>query len=92
MDASQRELAMELLEAIYGAGLGELVSEINIADTQNLTLTTRTGQVYRLGDRTDMATKLSLVAPVDAQLSAEGREPDVYKRQVQGPHSRGDRH
>lgn len=75
MDIRQRELAMELLEAIYGAGLGELVSEINIADTQNLTLTTRTGQVYRLGDRTNMATKLSLVAPVDAQLSAEGREP-----------------
>ncbi len=73
MDSSRRELAIELIDAVYQAGLGELIAEINMADTQNLTLRARSGQLYSLGDRTNLASKLSLMSPVDARLSAEGR-------------------
>lgn len=73
IEEGQRELAMGLIGAVYGAGIEAITAEIDMSDSQNISLKTRSGYIVMLGDRENMAQKLALVGPVEAQLRLDGR-------------------
>lgn len=71
--AENRLEAMQaVLDAIRGQGAMGLVSDFNVEDVNNLTLTTRTGLRVELGDASDMQSKILWMKSAATDLESRG--------------------
>ena len=70
--AGQIQAASRVLQALWNCGLQQQVSELNLADLDNLYLITNSGMMVVLGDESAMADKLTWMQAVTQQLAAEG--------------------
>ena len=70
--AGQIQAASRVLQALWNSGLQQQVSELNLADLDNLYLITNSGMMVVLGDESAMADKLTWMQAVTQQLAAEG--------------------
>lgn len=73
MDEQKRSQLGYIISGIGGAGVADMISEINVASLQNIYIVTRSGYVFRIGSTDDIEAKLKWIRPVEAQLRAEGR-------------------
>ena len=73
VDATRGDMLKTLLSAVESAGISGDISEINVANEQNLYCVMRGGLVFRLGDITNIESKLAWITPMQRQLLSEGR-------------------
>ena len=73
VDATRGDMLKTLLSAVESAGISGDISEINVANEQNLYCVMRGGLVFRLGDITNIENKLAWITPMQRQLLSEGR-------------------
>ena len=75
VDATRGDMLKTLLSAVESAGISGDISEINVANEQNLYCVMRGGLVFRLGDITNIESKLAWI-PAHAA-------PAFKRRQIQ---------
>ena len=73
VDATRGDMLKTLLSAVESAGISGDIGEINVANEQNLYCVMRGGLVFRLGDITNIESKLAWITPMQRQLLSEGR-------------------
>ena len=73
VDATRGDMLKTLLGAVEAAGISGDISEINVANEQNIYCVMRGGLVFKLGDITSIESKLAWITPMQRQLLSEGK-------------------